>query len=375
MILTLILFSLCMACARTGSDANNAGSGLTGGYAISASGDRAMALHWGADKIFGYDLNLVDGSLSRDQEAKGNYQSQEAIPHPGGRYVYVLSYESQTPGIISLYAFGADHSINKVSETPVGRGRIPTGLILSPDGAYAYVLEAQGFGSTHLVLYLVEPTTGELKRLSTLVDFEQDILDMVMHPSGKFLYLFNAEMTGVQVVELLPLSAAATLKSTATFPQIGGLIRFTADGKRAFAAPKNHRLLEVYSFQVDLGTGAFGPLKTHAFDLSQAIAERTYFLRAPSTVAIDPTGEFLVVVWGGAAVISVARLSVTHEELVHLSDLVLSIDDDPPPQEAHFHPTGKFVYLTFWGPCQAKEPRIDVLKFNPEIGELTAQVP
>lgn len=216
---------------------------------------------------------LEDGRLGNatafDQRhgSSVNHEQQEG-PHahsigvtPDNRFV--LSADLGLDELL-VYRFDAAHGTLAPGEPPFAKihaGSGPRHFAISPNGKFVYVISEMGSMLTAFSYNAARGTLRELQEISTLPkDFKgkSNCAEVVVHPSGKFLYGSNRGHDSIAVFAIDPHKGTLT---PVEFVSTGGKEprNFALDptGNYLFAANQNSDTLVV--FRIDPKTGRLTP--------------------------------------------------------------------------------------------------------------------
>jgi 6-phosphogluconolactonase (cycloisomerase 2 family) len=216
------------------------------------------------------NLNLVAGS-----PFVADPSPYSLVAHPSGKFVYTEDIDAPPGSFFGLqgvsgYMVAADGTLTRAANSPFP---VPTGsnvgvLLAHPSGKFLY--STTGTSPVGLLLWSVNTTTGELSPLPSS-PFMPNVafVGAAMHPTGKFLY--------------------ATLLSGPSGPSVGGLV----------------------GFSIDPNSGALTQLTGPATGDSLS-----------STLAIDPSGQYLFAVGVGQNAIKEFKIDATTGALTKLTNSV-----------------------------------------------------
>jgi len=291
-----------------------------------------------------------------------------------------------TCGVVSGFVYRA-HSTGEISKLgvhPTTRALLPLGVaaakagdfvqrfIVAPNGAALYAVDMLNGG---IRAFSVEPSKGGLTAIGAPVSTSppSSASDAVVHPSGKFIYVFNI---GPGTVSLVSVEAAT------------GVLRFERDVATSLAANGyaaiDHLAISPSGSHLYVLNYAYGDptpptVTTYAIDsVTGSLAQvATVDAQNATGLTIDPLGRFLYlrrkmvdasVAWADVAVypysIDPATGAVTP---TNVNTTVLHNSGD----RMVVHPSGRYAYiLAHW--LDASDKRIDVFSIDPLSGALTA---
>lgn len=236
-------------------------------------------------RIYGYRVSRADGSLAPVPSSPlvTGGQAVTAAVDPQGHLLYVTNN-----GDNSIYAFtidGTSGALTPVLGSPFTLGAAPVGVAFHPTAALVYVsstaLSAAGGGGIHGFSF--DRTTGVPQEL-TSSPFVTTIFggQLVMHPSGKFMY------DGAFGLHAFSVDSTGTVSELSGSPHPGSNSDNTAvdvavdpRGQYLYASDN---LGTVTAYSID-ATGAFGDVPHSPFDARPT----------PYSLAVDPAGGFVYV--------------------------------------------------------------------------------
>ena len=188
----------------------------TGKYAFAASYGSAQIFAWqvGADGRLG-DLTAsaqhTGGSVNRARQASAH--AHQIITDPGNRFVFVCDLGMDKVMAYRLDAANGSLTAAEPAFTAVAPGSGPRHLAFSPGGQFAYVINEMG-STVNAFKYAAE--TGQLSELGTYPTLPAGFTnantgaEIVVHPSGKYLYASNRGMDSVAIFGIDPVSGRLT---------------------------------------------------------------------------------------------------------------------------------------------------------------------
>jgi 6-phosphogluconolactonase len=193
-----------------------------------------------------------------------NKERQEA-PHahyvassPDNRFVFVVDLGLDE---VVVYRFDPTKGSLTPNDPPLAKvapGTGPRHLALHPNGKFAYVLSEVNSTVTAFDYDSKNGSFATLQTLSTIPkDFtaHNDTAEIVVHPSGKFLYASNRGHDSIAEFTIDP--AKGTLTLAGNFPTQGKTPRnFALDPTGKFLLAANQESNNITVFRIDQSTGA-----------------------------------------------------------------------------------------------------------------------
>jgi 6-phosphogluconolactonase len=212
-------------------------------------------------------IDASTGSLIQLADSPGLSAIPTAI-NPAGTFLYGPDLNGVWSGAISTNT-GA---IAAVPGSPFG-GMSTSAVAVDPSGTFAFAVHAdsQGASSSALLAFSIDASTGALTLLSTTpYAFPVDLVGVLVHPSGRFLY---ASGQGNNTIQAFTIGADGTLTPVAGSPFSTGPSRINPMG---MVADPDGRFLyvanftggvggSISAFTVDTNTGALTPITGSPF--------------------------------------------------------------------------------------------------------------
>jgi len=184
-------------------------------------------------------------------------------------------------GGVSLYSIGSTGALTVTGSATAGTN--PSGVAVSPSGAFAYVANA---GSNNISVFSISPTTGALTAAGTPATSPNPV-SITVDSSGDFAYASNFNTNNVTTYSVSPSTGALTLVQTIGARQ-GATSFALAQGAAPVAyVPKFAYVANAGGNTVSAYTIAAGALTHIGVDVSTG--------QGPASVAVDPTGSFAYV--------------------------------------------------------------------------------
>lgn len=266
------------------------------------------------------------------------------VVHPSGRFAYVANQ-----GDDNIELFKIDGTIGSLLEVPprASTAHGPGSLIMDTAGSFLFALnQVSGSIST----FSINSSTGSLSPVSgSPFPVFRDPVRFALTPSGKFLYVVNADLAAVFAYTV----ASGVVKPVAGLPvQVGAspfAIAIDPGEKFVYVANLADNTLSVLS--INSSTGALTPLGAYATGTR------------PSSIAV--LGQFVYVVNSGASTITVFSLDPSTGILTQTAKSPFTAGDTP--TFAVIDPNEKFLYT---GSQSASS--ISAQSVDPSTGDLTS---
>ncbi|MFT4069097.1 lactonase family protein [Paraburkholderia sp.] len=178
---------------------------------VDPSGHHVLVPDLGADRVFVYGFDGATHALLPDN---GDPPRAFAVPPgsgprhlvfgPDGRFAYVITELSAEIFVLRWDAArGRLTPVQTVSlSSPAFKGvRSGAEIVMSVDGRYVY---AEDRGENTLVVYRVDPESGELSELQRMTSGGEKPWGMELDPSGKWLFVANQHSGNVAVFSVDP---------------------------------------------------------------------------------------------------------------------------------------------------------------------------
>jgi 6-phosphogluconolactonase len=162
---------------------------------------------------------------------------------------------------VVVYRFDAAHgtlTANQPAFAKIDTGSGPRHLAFSPNGKFAYVLSELKSTVTTMAYDSKAGSFTTLQTLSTLPEGfagENSTAEIVVHPSGKFVFASNRGNDSIAVFGID--GTKGTLNVAGTFPTQGKTPRsFALDPSGKFLLAENQESNNIVVFRIDTATGA-----------------------------------------------------------------------------------------------------------------------
>jgi 6-phosphogluconolactonase (cycloisomerase 2 family) len=282
--------------------------------AVDPGGKFAFVTSSKDNAVWAYTIAPTTGALTQVGEfATGALGPPRSIAaHPTGKFVYLAdSFNCAVCGVVSAFTVDATTgALTSIASSPfiTGASSTPGSVAIAPNGNFLYVLSGEVLGTginKPIYGFSVNTTTGVLTQLAgspfLATPFAYVPTDMVLHPSGKFMYVTSynggaGNLLGqVAIYAVDPATGAVTLPGTSAATGSTNATSIAVDPTGNFAYVTNapdlvQRGNTVSAYTIDATTGALTPIVGSPFAAGLD----------PVSVSVDPTGRFVFVVDAGS---------------------------------------------------------------------------
>lgn len=241
-----------------------------------------------------FRINPDTGSLIATEVIETKHMPFSVAMHPSGKFAYLVHYFG-----ISIYSINPVTGRLTLRKNVKVPGERPFSICVDPDGKYVYVTSGNGptptNGSGIVSVFAVNPVTGLLTAKSS-VSAGVNPKQIIVHPTGKFVYVANEGSRTVSMFAVNPATGALTAIGDAE-----------AKGRRSvLAVHPNGKFVYVPEGSNVVGTQVYGTNAVSTFAVNQATGElsakgdvdagdEVLAGETPSSVAVHPNGKFLYV--------------------------------------------------------------------------------
>jgi len=288
------------------------------------------------------------------------------VTSPGGNFLYLgipFYADGQGPGSISVYAVNPDTGILTAVSTVITSGLTLTRMVMSPGGGFLFVLGTPApisvSGASLLTTYVVDPTTGALTPTGTPVTLDVGWAPtLAVTPDGKFLYVMTGNFGSSTPFSITVTSyaidpATGTLTAGPALTWINSNVN--AGASAAMAIDPSGRFLYLSSEQGDTVQAAATVLP-YAINADTGaltpIGSGTPVTSEAGGMTVDPSGRYLYVLNSlnsDAANDTVLALAIDQSSGV-VSPLGSPLEIAGRPGPMICDPSGRFVYVGTAGP-------------------------
>jgi DNA-binding beta-propeller fold protein YncE len=311
-------------------------------FPAAASSEQLYVAGFGSHAVAGFSIG-AEGALAPIECAEGNCElGAEAKPvtvaiGPGGKFLFVVSRDSDKTGSVSSFSIGTGGALSKVvCAKNCNTAEEPDGLASTPNGQFIYVANgAATEGKGSITMYSVGPG-GALSRVACSgCKTEGRPFGLAVSPNGEFLYATDATSEHVLVFSigsdgvLSPVACAEASCKTEVEP---AGITIAPNGQFLYVANRGSET--VSAFQI----GAHGVLSPIA------CAENVCKTGSKSEGAtVTPDGEFLYVSNAGTGSVSAFQIA-SDGSLSPLGCAAPGCETGTGPVGIAVSPDGRFLY-------------------------------
>ena len=202
--------------------------------------------------VFEYSIDQMNGQLAPLEEASIDVGSRLSgiVLSSSGKYAYITNQNNQPDVVGSVYEFSIDQTTGQLVPLPeesIATGLMPSGIVLSPSGKYAYITNQNNQGGIGSVYeYSIDQTTGQLVPL-----LEESIATglipsgIVLSTSGLYAYVTNSgseqflvgEPDSISEYSINPITGQLSPLATITVASMSNLssIVISSSGKYCYA--------------------------------------------------------------------------------------------------------------------------------------------
>jgi YVTN family beta-propeller protein len=327
----------------------DAGGAAPQSIVVDHSGKFAYVANLGCESVFGnvsmYTIDPNTGVLTSigppmipDDEG-----ARSVAVDPSGKFAYVANWgEGDTAGSISTYTVngttGALTSAGTIFAGCPGLGcglLGPWSVVVHPSGKFVYVANEAGFSPTTVAMFTIDGTTGALTSIGTVTAGGRAFA-VAVDSAGKFAYVAT-ESGPPDVVSMYTINgttgALTSIGTIAAGTDInGGTVHTSvaADPAGNFVYATNPGSNDLSMYSIDTTTGTL-------MSLGPIIAGT-----GPASVAVDPTGKFAYVANSGSNDVSMYTINAATGVLSSIGAIAAGLS----PSSIAIHPSGKFAYVT-----------------------------
>lgn len=236
---------------------------------VDASGKAVLVANYGAGSIaslpIGEDGKLGPAASAIQHKGKNANPNRQEGPHahsinldPSGKFAVVADLGLDEVLVYKFDAAKATLVPNVPPAAKVASGAGPRHFAFHPNGNFGYVINEMGNTVTAFAFDAAKGTLTTIQDVSTLPkDFKGSSFtaEVVMHPSGKFLYGSNRGHDSLAIFQID--SASGKLTPVGIEPTGGKTPRnFAIDPTGAFVLAENQGSNSIVVFKIDQTTGA-----------------------------------------------------------------------------------------------------------------------
>lgn len=176
------------------------------GMAITPDGKHLYIPTIDTTNVAGFTV-AADGTLEQAPGAPygiGGFGSAPAVT-PDGNHFYVAAAPTNGPAAAHMkpFSIGANGALTPIAGAQVDAGRVPSAIVVTPDGARAYAVNGFATGTTSDISLFSIEANGLLAPLNT-VPADGRLSDGAVTPNGKTLYITNVASGNIQPLSIAP---------------------------------------------------------------------------------------------------------------------------------------------------------------------------
>jgi 6-phosphogluconolactonase len=242
------------------NDVDSGGDGPTH-LSVDATGAFVLVAHYGSGHVAVMPVDRDGGLAAATTTLVAGGNAHQIVPAPSNQHVVVPCLGDDK---VAQYLFDAGTgglTPNAVPQVDTAEGAGPRHIAFAPDGEHAYLINE--LDST-LSALAWDQATGRLSEIETVSSRADDATgdntcaEVVVHPSGGFVYGSNRGDDDIAVFSIDPSSGGLTLVENE--PTLGMKPRnFTIDPTGAFLYAANQDSDSVVPFAIDPATGRLTP--------------------------------------------------------------------------------------------------------------------
>ncbi len=206
-------------------------------------------------------LNQDSGALGPNKERQDGPHAHWIETSADNRYVLAVDLGLDQVLIFQFNAKKGTLGPHIPPSAPLKAGSGPRHAIFSPNGKFLFVVSELASTATS---FSYDPKTGDLKQINSVStlpsDFSgrNDVAEVAVHPSGKFLYVSNRGMDSIAIFGVD--AKKGTLTAMGRIPTGGKEPRhFTFDPSGNFLFAENQFSDTIVTFHVDANSGQLTP--------------------------------------------------------------------------------------------------------------------
>jgi len=169
----------------------------------------AFAADLGCDKVFVYRFDPAKGTLTPNDPPAAVLEPgsgpRHFAFHPSGKFAYVIDEIAMT---LTAYNYDAEHGVLETRQTistlpkgATGKDFSTAEVVVHPSGKFVY---GSNRGHHSIVVYAVDPETGALRYVENRGDDIKTPRNFAIDPTGKFLIVANQDSDSLVVFAIDP---------------------------------------------------------------------------------------------------------------------------------------------------------------------------
>ncbi len=278
------------------------------------------------------------------------------------RMVYALTRTNDSASTVSVSSFkitkGTGILSTPTSSAPVGSGAIS--VTVHPSRRFLYVVNGAGFAhgaatnvsANSISVYRLDPVTGDISGPTNTQPINGNPVSVVVHPTGKFIYVVNEVRFGTDVGNISAFSidsVTGALTSQGTVGDLGGepatALAFAPSGEFAYVT---------YILGGPQNPSDFDTVKTYGVSPTSGRFTDTPIGSAPTgdnpwALAVTPGGHFAYVAslssQGSVNQVATYAINQTSGLLTLQSSFTISSANGQSPLSLAMDPEARFLYV------------------------------
>lgn len=240
--------------------------------AVDPSSKFAYVANEGSNDISMYKINATTGALEPLGPIPAGVRPTSIATDPSGKFVYAANAELNGPaevntstGNLSMYAIDSTSGVLEALGM-IATGMYPRSVAADPSGKFVYVANCGDFERNQgdLAMYSIDGRTGTLISMGTIVAGSCP-LAVGLHPSGKFAFAVNTGSDGgpdIEGVSTYTINANGTLTSLGLVGAGYCPSSVAVDPSGEFAYVTNHCDNNISMYAIDATTGVLALIGT-----------------------------------------------------------------------------------------------------------------
>ncbi|MFL6300401.1 MAG: beta-propeller fold lactonase family protein [Terriglobales bacterium] len=298
----------------------------------------------GDNTVSGYTVNVATGQLRHNGYALTGTSPVAVALDPSRRFVYIANSGSAN---VSAFSIANDGHLDAIGGSPFVVGSGPKALVVDRSGKFLYV--ANSTDGTISTLD-IDPVTGALSSNSTIFAGSGPSA-FFAEPRGKYLYAANSSGS-IAAFAIDPLSGVLSTLGSSPFGAGAGPVALAGDRNAKFLYAVNNGTSDVWSYQIDLNTGALTN--------TGMIATGT----GPTSAMVHPSGAFAYVT-NSAGTVSMFSVDQADGHLTALGTPTVSAGNSPATIGIDL--SGQYAFVG-----NAGSNDLSIFNVNRGTGQLTA---
>jgi len=314
-----------------------------------------------SESVSVYSINSTTGAMALASVVGiGDGAVTGVVVDPTGRFAYVGTSTDfgQFSGENAIRTYAINPNTGFLTEVPGSRFPVgpppgyPAGMVIHPSGKFLFVADfLPNYAPNSFVLaFSIDPTTGALTQLpGSPYPTGINTSSVTTDPAGKFLFVADGASCDIIAYSINADTGALTAVPGSPFAtKCPDAALDAVDPTGRFLYVSNWYSGYVSAYGIDGSTGALTPVPGSPFSSPSG--------SSTNGVAIDPTGHFLYVANYGSNTVSGYAIDAATGALSALS--ASPFPEAGLPYYAAIDPSGNFLYVTNSGPGNISAYRI-----------------